>query len=105
MEISVYTFEDKDGGSVTDWYTQDYKEARAYAIENKCRVIDNTLIQSHSDMVDDFTEDEDGHDCREIYMNCKDCKYVFAEWQGEPTEVPGIRLCPSCGSQETFEVE
>lgn len=55
-DISVYTFEDKDGNEYGNYVTQDYQEAKSYAQANKLRVIGNEYVFRDSELVDDFTE-------------------------------------------------
>jgi hypothetical protein len=58
VDISVYAFENKDGESVTDWTTQDYEEAKGYAMENSCRLIERIFTYSDSELLEDYCKDE-----------------------------------------------
>jgi len=62
MSVEIYTFEDADGNSFTDWETQDMGEARAFAQEHQLRLIANTYEWSDSEMIEDYTETEDDED-------------------------------------------
>jgi len=57
--LYVYTFEDGDGNSFGSWSTSDYEEAKGYAMENRYRVIANRYDWADSEVVNDFTPDED----------------------------------------------
>jgi hypothetical protein len=59
MDIEVYAFEDKNGESVTDWTTQDIREAREYAQENKCVLVARQYEYTDSEVVEDYSEDDD----------------------------------------------
>jgi rubredoxin len=99
MEIEVYTFKDKDGQEFGTYFTQDIEEAKEYARDNKLRVIANTFVWDDSEEIEDYTEV--GH----IWMECRRCGAKFDEADGEPTDELGVRLCPTCGSAETYEEE
>jgi hypothetical protein len=57
-QISVYTFEDKDGNSDGVYQTQDFREAKQYAMDNSLRVIENVYEWSEAIPVEgaDFTQ-------------------------------------------------
>lgn len=60
-DISVYSFEDRDGNEYGTFTTQDYQEAKAYAAENKLRVMENVYEWSEAIPVegDDYTGADD----------------------------------------------
>lgn len=55
MNISVYTFEDRYGVSFTDWHTQNYAEARAYAEQYRLRLIENEYVWEDSQLLEDYS--------------------------------------------------
>lgn len=62
LQVTVYTVEAKEGSAQTpypesEFHTQDYEEAQAYAQERKLRVIGNEYEWADSELLDDYTED------------------------------------------------
>ena len=64
MEIAVYTFEDKDGND-QEWCTQKYSEAKEWAMRHNMKIILNTYVWDDSEMLEDFTDEEDEEDTEE----------------------------------------
>jgi len=64
MQISVYTFEDKDGNEFGAYQTQDFEEAKRYAQEGSLRVIENVFEWSEAIPVEgaDYTKTDDEDD-------------------------------------------
>lgn len=58
MSVEVYAFEDREGNSVSDFTTMDPREAKEFAMENKCCWIARIFEFSDSELVEDFTEEE-----------------------------------------------
>lgn len=70
--ISVYAFETHGDETATEWTTQNYAEAEAYAKENGYSIIEREYEYSDSSLVADFREGHDstgepvdGHVCGE----------------------------------------
>lgn len=59
MEVYVYSFRDSNGDEDGSYTTQDYEEAKKYAVRTKQMVICNEFEFADSYMVDDFTGNND----------------------------------------------
>jgi hypothetical protein len=69
MKLTVYAFEDGDGQEFGTFTTQDYPEAKSYAIRNGLRVVARNFEYSDTEYLDDYTkgddpfDEEDENDC------------------------------------------
>ena len=63
LDVTVYTVEARKRGETPypacDFYTYDYQEAKAYAAQYRLRVIANEYEWADSELLDDYTEDEE----------------------------------------------
>lgn len=63
QEVLIYSFEDADGDPETDWTTTEYGEAKRYALDNQCRLVENTYRWYDSVTLEDYCpEEEDEED-------------------------------------------
>ena len=63
-ELTLYSFEDKNGDESGCYTTQDFEEAKAHAMKYRLRLIENVYEWTEAVPYPgcDFTEDEDGNE-------------------------------------------